>query len=156
MCAPLRRSIGGHGSVDDGGDAVEHYTDQRKCGESKLEWQGQQRGNSCCRERLADDDGGAIAEPVGDEAAGKLARSPADEDQRQRESRSSDRRAFSDQQERQAHKKAAAYDAVGDAKQHENAKPKAHARRNGLTAPSVEASVGAPVAPPAAGGESKW
>ena len=30
MRASLRCSIGGHGAVDHGGDAVEHYTDQRK------------------------------------------------------------------------------------------------------------------------------
>ena len=69
--------------------------------ESKFERERQQRGNSCCRERLADDDGGAIAQPVGDEAARKLARGPPPMKTRVNANPAVvTARAFSDQQER--------------------------------------------------------
>src|SRR5262245_57264906 len=67
-------------------------------------------------------DSGAVAEPIADPSAGKLSGGAADKDQRQCESRSRDSRPLSDQQEWQAHKKAASHDAVCDAEQDENAK----------------------------------
>src|SRR5262249_58294425 len=76
-------------------------------------------------EGLENSDGRDVAEPIGDPSAGKLAGGAADKHQRQSESSGRDSRPLSDQQERQAHKKAASHDAVRDAEQHENAKAEA-------------------------------
>jgi hypothetical protein len=87
-----------------------------------LHRQQQEHDNSYCGERLANGDSGAVAEPIADPSAGKLSGGAADKDQRQCESRSRDSRPLSDQQEWEAHKKAASHDAVCDAEQDENAK----------------------------------
>src|SRR5262249_41119350 len=54
----------------------------------------------------------------------RLPGATADKDQCQCESRGRDSRPLSDQQEWEAHKKAASHDTVRDAEQHENAKAK--------------------------------
>src|SRR5262249_35855080 len=122
MCAPLWRSIVRHRAVNDGSDANEHKAEERKPEQWNFQQQQPEEDKPYCGERLANGDSGAVAEQIADPSAGKLSGGAADKDQRQCESRSRDSRPLSDQQEWQAHKKAASHDAVCDAEQDENAK----------------------------------
>src|SRR5262249_22158872 len=134
MCAPIGRSIVRDRAVDHGGDAVEHKTNERKYYQCEVQRQQQDHHNSRCGERLTNGDGSEVTQPISDPATSKLASGAADKDQRQSESRGSDSRALLDQQEWQAHEKAASYDAVRDAKQRQNVKAEAPGLRIALAA----------------------
>src|SRR5262249_37734758 len=93
-------------------------------------------------ERLANGDGCAVAEPIADPSAGELSGGTADKDQCQCESRGRDGRPLSDQQEWEAHKKAASHDNAADAEKHENAKATRRAVSSSPRSPRASSAEG--------------